>query len=60
MNWDTLQQLVRIGMQLAAGALVNQGLITSDMQQTLVGAVVSIAGIGWWIFWERTRPAPTK
>ena len=56
MNWDTIQQLVRILMQLVAGYLVNSGLITEDMSTTLVGAVVSLGGIAWWIFWDRNRP----
>jgi hypothetical protein len=56
MNWDTIQQLVRILMQLVAGFLVQRGLITEDMVTGLVGAVVSLAGIGWWMFWDRTRP----
>lgn len=57
MNWDTVQQFVRILMQLAAGWLVNQGIITADMSTTLVGAIVSVAGIAWWALWERSRPA---
>jgi hypothetical protein len=59
MSWDTIQQLVRIVMQIGAGFLVNQGLITEDMSTTLVGSLVSIAGIAWWALWERTRPADT-
>jgi hypothetical protein len=56
MNWDTVQQLVRIVMQLVAGWLAAQGWITADMVTALVGGVVSIAGVAWWAFWERTRP----
>jgi hypothetical protein len=55
MTWDAIQQLIRIIMQLAAGVLVSQGWITSDMQTSLVGAVVSIGGILWWLFWQRSR-----
>jgi hypothetical protein len=57
MNWDSLQQIIRILMQLGAGWLVNQGWITADMSTTLVGALISVAGIVWWALWERTRPA---
>ncbi len=53
MNSDTIQQLVRIVMQLVAGFLVQRGLITEDMSVTFVGAVVSLAGIAWWAFWNR-------
>lgn len=61
MNWDTIQQFVRIVMQLAAGFLVQRGLITEEMSVTLVGAVVSIGGIAWWALWERVRePTATE
>jgi len=57
MNWDTIQQLLRILMQVGAGMLVSKGLITAEMGVTLTGAVVSLGGIAWWIFWQRNRPA---
>jgi hypothetical protein len=59
MTWDTVQQLVRIVLQIAAGWLMSQGYITAEMETTLVGALVSIAGIVWWTLWERGR-APAK
>lgn len=57
MTWDTVQQLVRILMQFAGGLLVSRGLITEDMATQLVGAVVSLGGIAWWIFWNQQQPA---
>ncbi len=56
MNWDTIQQLVRIVMQLGAGVLVQRGLITEEMSVTFVGSLVSLAGIAWWMLWDRSRP----
>jgi hypothetical protein len=55
MNWDTIQQLVRVIMQVLAGMLISKGLITAEMGVTLTGAVVSIGGIAWWVFWQRHR-----
>ena len=55
MDWNTIQQLVRIVLQFGAGVLVTNGVITSEMQTTLVGALMSIAGVVWWIVWERNR-----
>ena len=55
MNWDTIQQLVRILMQVGAGMLVSKGVITEEMGVTLTGAVVSLGGIAWWAFWQRKR-----
>ena len=57
MTWDTVQQIVRILMQLAAGFLVQRGLITEAMSTTLVGSAVSLLGIAWWVLWDRTRSA---
>lgn len=53
--WDSIQQIVRIVMQLLAGFLVGQGLIAESMTETVIGAGVSVAALVWWIFWERHR-----
>lgn len=55
MNWDTAQQFVRILLQFGAGLLVSNGIITADMQTSLVGALMSLAGIVWWAVWDRKR-----
>ena len=57
MNWDTIQQFIRIIMQVVAGMLVSKGLITQELGVTLVGAVVSLGNVAWWVFWQRNRPA---
>ena len=53
--WDSIQQIVRIVMQILAGFLVGQGLITESMTEMVIGAGVSVAALVWWIFWERHR-----
>lgn len=55
MNWDTVQQFIRIIMQVLAGMLVSKGYITAEMGVTLSGAVLSLAGIAWWVFWDKKR-----
>lgn len=55
MNWDTVQQFIRIVMQVLAGMLVSRGYITAEMGVTLSGAVLSLAGIAWWVFWDKKR-----
>ncbi len=56
MTWDTVQQLVRIIMQIAAGFLVQRGILTEEMSITLVGSGVSLIGVLWWALWDKTRP----
>lgn len=57
-NWDTIQQLVRILMQVLAGALVSKGIITEEMGVTLTGAIVSLGSVAWWAIWQRHRIVP--
>ena len=57
MTWDTVQQLVRIILQIGAGALVQRGWITEDMATTVIGSVLSIGGVIWWAVWQSGRPA---
>lgn len=57
MNWDTAQQLFRILLQAAAGALVSKGILTEEMAATASGAVLSLAGVAWWVLWNRKREA---
>lgn len=53
--WNSIQQMVRIVMQIVAGFLAGQGIITESMTETVIGAGVSLAAIAWWIVWERHR-----
>lgn len=55
MNWDTIQQLVRVIMQVVAGMMISKGIITEEMGVALTGAIVSLGGIAWWVFWQRSR-----
>ena len=57
MNWDTIQQFLRIILQVVAGMLVSKGFITEEMGVTLIGAIMSLGGIAWWAFWDRKRKA---
>ena len=58
MDWQTIQQLVRIIMQVIAGALVSRGYLTEEIGATLTGGVLSMVSVGWWVFWERKRKTP--
>lgn len=57
MNWDTVQQLLRILLQVGAGMLVSKGIITAEMGVTATGAILSLGGVAWWAFWQRKRVA---
>jgi|694.fasta_scaffold115528_5 hypothetical protein len=55
MNWDNIQQFIRIVLQLAAGFMVQRGLLTEEMAVTATGALMSLAGVAWWMFWNKKR-----
>lgn len=55
MKWDSVQQFIRIGMQMVAGSLVTQGYLTEDVGMQLSAGVVSIAGVVWWYYWNKIR-----
>lgn len=55
MTWDSLQQLLRISIQMLAGALVTKGYLNEDMATQLVGGVMSLAGVAWWVYWNNKR-----
>lgn len=57
MDWNTAQQLIRILLQIGAGALVSRGYITEDMAAQATGALLSLGGIAWWAVWNRKHKA---
>jgi len=57
MNWDSMQQIVRILMAYVGSYLVSLGF-PDDMVKVAVGGGVAAAGLAWWWFWDRKRADP--
>ena len=55
MTWDSVQQFIRICLQFIAGYLVSRGILDETNAVTLTGALVSLASVGWWLFWDKRR-----
>jgi hypothetical protein len=36
-------------LQIGAGALVSKGILTEEMAATATGAILSLAGVAWWM-----------
>lgn len=53
MNWNDIQQIVRIVMYGAAGWLGAAGGLDPANVETLGGALVALVSVGWWWFWNR-------
>ena len=58
MNWDSVQQLIRIVLQFLSGFLVGKGILDAANAEVLTGALLSLASVAWWYFWNRkAKPA---
>lgn len=57
MNWDSIQQVLRIVLNALGGVLIGKGYLTAETSTTLIGGLLSIGSVGWWFIWERNRSA---
>lgn len=57
MNWDTIQQILRIVLYAGGGALFGKAMADSAQFQALIGSLVGVAAFIWWWFWDRNRTA---
>jgi hypothetical protein len=55
-DWNTWQQLVRYVLAMA-GTYVSATGAPDDLVQPAVGGAMALVALGWWFFWNRTRPA---
>lgn len=55
MDWQTLEQFIRICMQFIGGMLVTYGWIDEAGLVSLTGAVVSVGAFVWWLVWVRKQ-----
>jgi hypothetical protein len=60
MDWNDVQQILRIIMQVVAGFLMSKGYLNEEMATTLTGAVVSIGAVVWWFVWNRKASTPAE
>ena len=55
MQWDTVQQFVRMGLQAGAGALMSKGYLDASAAEALIGGVMSLTSVAWWLVWNKKR-----
>lgn len=58
--WDSIQQIIRIVLYAAAGALVSRGVLEESLVEGLVGGAVGIANGIWTIIWNRNSLATVE
>lgn len=52
---DTVLPIVRHGGQLLAGYLIGKGYIDESMTETLIGAMVSIVTLAWYLIQKKKK-----
>lgn len=57
MKWEDIQQVVRILAFMVAGFLGERGGLDPANVETLGGALLAIASVVWWWFWNRNKTA---
>lgn len=57
MNWDSLQQVLRIVLYAGGGYLFGDAVKDGELFQQAVGGLLSVGAFAWWWFWERNRAA---
>lgn len=60
MNWDTIQQFVRILAGWAASYLVTAGFIDQNNATILTGALIGLVQVAWWVIWNRGKAPPKE
>lgn len=57
MNWDSIQQVLRIVLY-ALGGWAFGDVVAGDVTfQNAVSGVLAVGAFVWWFFWERQRSA---
>jgi len=56
MNWDSIQQVVRIFMYSGGSYFFGDNFANGELYQAAIGGAVAVGAFVWWFFWERDRP----
>ena len=57
MNWQSIQQLLRIILYAVGGYFLGEGVTQGEAFTQAVGGFLAVASFIWWLVWERHRPA---
>jgi hypothetical protein len=58
MNWDSIQQVIRIVLYALGGYLLGDGVTQGELFQGAVGGVISVGSFLWWLYWNRNAAKP--
>lgn len=53
MDWNTIQQLIRMLANLGGGVVFGDAIVKGDLFQAAIGGLLAILAFAWWFFWNR-------
>lgn len=53
MEWDKVQQVLRIILFAAGGYIFGADVVEGEMFNQLIGGVMAIGAFAWWLIWEK-------
>lgn len=56
MNWDSIQQVLRIVLYAVGGYFLGDAVTEGEAFQAAVGGVLAVGAFVWWLAWQRQRP----
>ena len=56
MSWDSIAPLLRHALTFAGGFLVSKAVIDAAMLETVVGAVISLGSVVWYVVQKPKAP----
>ena len=60
MNWDTIQQFIRIALYSLGSAYFGSEFADGEVFQAAIGGAVAIGAFIWWLYWEKVERPETE
>lgn len=56
MNWDSIQQLIRIVLYAVIGYFFGDAAVNGELGQAAITGAIGVANFLWTYVWNRNRP----
>lgn len=60
MNWDSIQQILRVALQILGGILIKDNVEAGQHWEAASAGIINIAAFGWMFFANRKSAQVTK
>lgn len=60
MDWNAIQQVLRILMYSGGSFYFGQEFADGEMYQAAIGGVIAVGAFLWWLYWNSKQPEAVK